>query len=171
MSFEEFEALPEDVVAEYVDGCAVVSPPPDLEHQVVGGCLFVVLRAALPDVVTCHGIGLRTVRDGHRIPDIAVLAGPREAVWSGQVPLLVVEVTSPATRPEDLFRKPVEYQAAGVPQYWIVDRRHRALTVLGNNGSGWDLVLDLDPERPTGEATVGEHGVVRLDLGELFADL
>ena len=171
MSFEEFERLPEDVFAEYVDGCAVVSPPSDMDHQGVAGTLFVILRAALPDVLTLYEVGLRTVRDGHRVPDIAVFPEQEHAVWSEQVPLVVVEVSSPSTRTEDLFRKSTEYQAAGVQQYWLVDRIQRTLTVLGNNGAGWDVLLDLDASRPRGEIVVGEHGVVQLDTNVLFKGL
>ena len=169
MSFEEFERLPDDVFAEYVDGCAVVSPPPDFPHQEIALTVALLLRAALPGTRVAGGAGMRTAGDGHRIPDVIVVPEPETAAWTAQVPLVVVEVSSPSTRTEDLFRKVTEYQAAGVQQYWLVDRKQRSLTVLGNNGTGWDVLLDLDPDRPKGEVAVGEHGTVQLDLEALFA--
>ena len=171
MSFAEFERLPDDVFAEYIDGCAVVSPWPDMEHQTVAFEMAKLLEAALPETHVVMETGLRTVQDGHRIPDVMVLPAYKNAVWTEQTPILTVEVSSPSTRPEDLFRKSTEYQAVGVGQYWLVDRRQRTLAVLGNNGAGWDVLLDLDADRPQGEVAVGEHGVVRLDVEALFAGL
>ncbi len=43
---------------------------------------------------------------------------------------LVVEVISPGSRDRDLGVKRKEYAAAGIPDYWIVDREARTLTVL-----------------------------------------
>ena len=65
-------------------------------------------------------------------PDLAVFQGVRD--WNptdgtftvadhGARPLLVVGVTSPSTRDNDLDDKVVEYHRAGVPFYGIVDRR------------------------------------------------
>jgi hypothetical protein len=51
----------------------------------------------------------------------------------------------------------------------VVDRQHRTLTVLGNDGAGWDVVVELDEHHPTGAVTVGTHGTVPLDLGSLLA--
>lgn len=169
MSFAEFEALPVDVFAEYVDGCAVVSPWPDMEHQTVAFKVTALLEVALPGTLAVMEAGLRTVRDSHRIPDVMVLPAYKNAVWTEQTPVVAVEVSSPSTKAEDLFRKVTEYQAAGVQQYWLVDRKQRSLTVLGNDGTGWDVLLDLDHDRPKGEVAVGEHGVVQLDLDALFA--
>ena len=65
-------------------------------------------------------------------PDLAVFQGVRDwnptdgtftVVDHGARPLLVVEVTSPSTRDNDLDDKVVEYHRAGVPFYGIVDRR------------------------------------------------
>jgi colicin import membrane protein len=67
-------------------------------------------------------------------PDLAVFEGVRDwnpndgtftMVDHGARPLLVVEVTSPSTRENDLEEKVVEYHQAGVPFYAIVDRRMR----------------------------------------------
>ena len=49
--------------------------------------------------------------------------GTFTVVDHGARPLLVVEVTSPSTRDNDLDDKVVEYHRAGVPFYGIVDRR------------------------------------------------
>ena len=76
-------------------------------------------------------------------PDLAVFQGVRD--WDpttgtftvadhGGRPLLVVEVTSPSTRNNDLDDKVVEYHRAGVPFYAIVDRR------LGAEGEEFQIL-------------------------------
>ncbi len=39
---------------------------------------------------------------------------------------------------------------------------------MPNNGGGWDLLLELDDQRPTGEVVVGDYGTVPLDLAALI---
>lgn len=170
MSLEEFRALPEDLRAEYVDGVAIMSPPGEIPHQVVAGRLVVLLSHALPDLLVFQEGGLRTIRDGHRIPDVMALRSVESTIWAEQRPVLVVEVLSASTRSEDLFRKSDEYRAAGVGQYWIVDRDQHTLTVLGNAGDAWDVLLELRADRARGEVSVGGYGVVGLDLDALLRD-
>jgi Uma2 family endonuclease len=49
------------------------------------------------------------------------------------VPDLVVEVESPSTRKRDQTIKLDAYREAGVPEYWRVEPRSRAVTVLALN--------------------------------------
>ncbi len=69
---------------------------------------------------------------GIRKPDVIVVPGDVADSWfDGDCPttipghelLLVVEVVSPRSGSEgrDRFRKPQEYAAMGIPQYWLVD--------------------------------------------------
>lgn len=168
MSLEEFLALPEDLHAEYLDGVAIVSPPPDIPHQALASRLVVLFATSLPDLVVVAEAGLRTLRDGRRIPDVMVLRDEEDAVWAEQAPVLVVEVTSRSTRIEDTLRKPGEYAQAGVGQYWLLDRDHRTLAVLEHTAGASSVILELDDDRPAGEVVVGEHGVVAVDLATLL---
>jgi hypothetical protein len=47
-----------------------------------------------------------------------------------RTPLLLVEVGSRATRLLDMGTKRLAYEAAGVPEYWLVDPDEPSLTVL-----------------------------------------
>src|SRR5205814_3015929 len=94
------------------------------------------------------GVDIRR-RGSYYIPDLVVVP---EAVMrttaknlSPADVLLVAEVLSPSNRLKDLLLKRHDYAAAGIPQYWIVDRVDRTLTVL---------VLD------EGETTYREEAVV-----------
>jgi len=171
MPLDEFLALPADVHAEYVDGVAIVSPPPDIPHQALAARLVVLFAGSLPDLVPVAEAGLLTVRDGHRVPDVMLLRAEEQAVWAEQRPVVVVEITSSSTRTEDTLRKPGEYARAGVGQYWLLDRDRRTLTVLADeDGDGVPtVVVELDDGRPVGDVAVGESGVVHVDLRTLLA--
>lgn len=171
MSWDEYLEIPEGVRAEYVDGEVIVTPPATMGHNKTQRRLANVIEAALDpalDVVTDSGwrCGTRA-----RIPDVSVHLTRQgsEVVYTEETPLILAEVLSPSTRSEDTLRKSPEYAAAGVQQFWVVDREHRSLIVLVNNGSGWDTYLELDDDHPTGEVVVGEHGTVPLDLVALLA--
>jgi Uma2 family endonuclease len=168
MSFEEFLALPEDVHAEYLDGMAIVSPPADIPHQALATRIAVLFAHSLPDLVPVAEAGLRTIRDGHRIPDVMLLRAEEQSVWAEQRPVLVVEITSRSTRTEDTLRKPGEYAQAGVGQYWLLDRDQRSLTVIEHLDGVASVILELDDGRPTGRVDVGGHGVVDVDLPALL---
>ena len=168
MPVDEYLGLPEGIHAEYVDGEAIVSPPASRGHGKVQFRLAGLLERSLPGLDVGIECGWRHA-GRYRIPDVAVfpMRNP-DVVYDDQTPVLVVEVLSPSTASEDTVRKAGEYQAAGVDQYWIVDRAARTLAAFGNNGHGWDRLLDLDEERRNGAVAIGEWGDVPLDLADLF---
>ena len=83
-------------------------------------------------------VGQQTQGDSSRLPDVLVL--PLELAQKImnqsavlQVPsLLVVEVVSPSSSADDYKEKLEEYQALGIPEYWIVNpesKRDKRVTV------------------------------------------
>jgi len=168
MSLEEFDALPREVRAEYVDGVALMSPPSSGGHQDAEVELVIALREALPGLVVRPEVGFQFPWGTRRIADVAVQAVRDDVLWSSEVPLIIVEVHSPSTRNEDLFAKTRDYLRAGVGQYWLVDRQLGTLTVLARADGAWQPVLELDADHPTGEVSLGEHGTISLDLVALL---
>lgn len=167
MSLEEFDALPEGIRAEYVDGIAIVSPTPTGGHQDVEVEIAFALRRAFPDAVVRIEAGIELPWGTRRVPDVMMKHVRDDVPWSTALPDVVVEVLSPLTRNEDLFRKSLDYLRAGIPQYWIADRAAHVLTVLRGTGSDWTIALELDAGSPGGEVEVEGLGVVALDLAEL----
>lgn len=58
---------------------------------------------------------------------------------------LVMEVLSDDNRDHDLVTKRAEYQAAGIPEYWIVDHRDRKITVLTLRDNAYQIHVEGAP--------------------------
>jgi Uncharacterized protein conserved in cyanobacteria len=134
---------PESQIWEFVRGEVVMHSPAPAEHQDV----VIFLLRLLAGYCEAKGWGkvlagpaaLRVLPDVVREPDLFVVP-PEEVSEARGVPLtvrpaLVVEVTSPATRSMDLREKAVEYQEAGIPEYWVIDSERREVVVQRLEGS------------------------------------
>jgi Uma2 family endonuclease len=115
-----YEISPERVLS--------VTPSPDSEHAMIASRLFAwLIMAGWPAEQVLQAAGVRVPGrsgDGGRIPDISVWSKmPSRAVWLAAVDLvLVIEIVSPGSEAMDAMAKVREYAAAGIPQYWVVDR-------------------------------------------------
>jgi Uma2 family endonuclease len=171
MSWEEYLRTPEHPRVEWTDGVAVVSPAAGYRHQWISRRLANHLEAQLPGLFVYEAVNVRVAPRRIRIPDIVVMERSQTGVLVEDLPVLVVEILSPATRREDLVRKRNEYATAGIDQYWIVDaddEEASAVEVFRLVRRRYESLAVLDRERPTAEVRVGEHGVVPLDLTVLL---
>ncbi|MEZ0493717.1 Uma2 family endonuclease [Kineococcus sp. TBRC 1896] len=169
VTWEQFEQLPEDPRAEYIDGQLIVTPSPTEQHQYIAFELGVAIRSVAPPT---HRVVLGwSWKPGadEFIPDLmvcdkATIAAGGQARFTG-TPALAVEVLS-SNRGDDLIRKMAKYAEAGLPHYWIVDPRAQTLTTYAiveglyapTAVHGRGAVADLD----LGVATV------RVDVAELL---
>jgi len=170
MSLADYLELPEKPKAEWVRGETLIMTLPQLMHQYILTRLILLLSGALTDCFIISEAGFRMI-DSCRRPDLMVLDNwPKDEHWVDDPPLVAVEVISPSTRNEDMIRKLVEYLAAGVKQYWILDRQYRRITVLHNLGGQWGNEVVLDDSHPKASVLVGNHGTVTLDMTALFAE-
>jgi Uma2 family endonuclease len=169
MSWEEYLATPEHPRHEWVDGIVVVGPVATPDHQWISRRLANHLEAHLPGLFVFEAINVRLPGNRVRIPDIAVLTSRDHPRLVEATPVLVAEILSPSTRREDLVVKATEYLAGGIGQYWVVDPAHREVVVYRQSGGRWSEVPTyVDETRPTAEVSVGDHGVVPLDLRDVL---
>jgi Uma2 family endonuclease len=130
-SFEQFLAwADEDVWAEWIDGEVFLMSPASDQHQDLVGFLSALLRL----FVETHDLGwVRSApfamylpnRAQSREPDLLFVRKERMDRVRGthlDGPAdLVVEIVSPESVSRDRGEKFVEYEAAGVPEYWLID--------------------------------------------------
>lgn len=127
----EYEALPEGVskTIEVVYGRIIRCESPVPEHNRIARRLANALEAARSPVDPCMVVDTdvdvvlwRVPKFTFRRPDVVVyecLEVPGQKPTASRT-LMVVEVTSPGTRQEDLLDKKVQYAAAGIPLYLVV---------------------------------------------------
>ncbi len=138
---KDFEALPEDLSVQLLDGVLVKEPTPTFGHQRLQSCILLALQQIVgPDHVLAAPIGVLVDEINVFEPDIVVLgAGPDElphddAQYVG-VPLIVFEVLSPSTRRCDREYKPRRYLGLGVKEVWLVDDENQSIEVLDFDGA------------------------------------
>lgn len=146
----ELDRLPDDGNKyELVRGVLFVTPGPSDPHEMIGARL----HSVLAPYVAKHKLGYvlrpRAVMmfEGSQVePDIMVrLLHPDEdnPKWeTAPTPSLIVEIASRATARRDKQEKRALYMDAGVPEYWIVDRRERTITVV-KPGCADEIVRDV----------------------------
>jgi Uma2 family endonuclease len=132
---DEFEAwCDEDTKAEYIDGEVIEIPPESPRHGSACtsfGCLLdlFVGKSQLGVVFATGKIQVRLRRGLRRSPDIVLVKNSgmdivKEYYIDG-APDLVVEFVSPESAIRDWHEKYIEYEAAGVREYWLIDRQQQ----------------------------------------------
>lgn len=145
LSFEEFLALEAPARAEWIDGRVVELPSVHREHSRITGFLAFLIRSfaslhargeVFEDPFVMRLLGSQT----GRAPDImfvgeAHLDRVRENYLDGPCDV-AVEVVSPGSRSTDRADKFYEYEAAGIPEYWLIDPDRRTAEFFVLNAEG-----------------------------------
>jgi Uma2 family endonuclease len=135
---------------ELVGGRIVMTPPAGWLHESIEGRVV----ALLGQHVSHHRFGIvfgssagYNLPSGDTLePDASYVSTERFAAhpparpeeFLRAVPSLVVEILSPATAKRDRTEKKAVYELNGVEEYWIVDGRHRAVTVFSIGSNRYD---------------------------------
>lgn len=130
LTYEQFLAgVDEDLLAEWVNGEVVMSSPASYVHQNLSGFLTSVLRTYIETrhlgVIFSAPFQMRLAESG-REPDLLFLAQAHlerlHATYLDGPADLVVEIISPESGARDRGDKFYEYEAGGVPEYWLLDQ-------------------------------------------------
>jgi Uma2 family endonuclease len=135
MSYEEFlDWADEDTWAEWVNGEVTVLSPASKVHQSLMRFLSAVLSLfveehQLGEVFTAPFQMKLATRPSGREPDLIFVAnehGDRlKSTFLDGPADLVIEIVSPESQVRDRGEKFYEYEEAGVPEYWMIDRTRR----------------------------------------------
>ncbi len=133
MSYEEFLAwADEDTLAEWVNGEVIMLSPASYPHQDLRDFLVVVLRIYVETRhlgrVLSAPFQMKLERSG-REPDLLFVSRERMDIvrhtYLDGPADLAVEIVSPESVARDRGEKFVEYEAAGVREYWLLDPERR----------------------------------------------
>jgi Uma2 family endonuclease len=136
--------LDEDRRAEWVDGEIIEMSPASEDHQDDGGFLYTLLllfiqRHRLGRIFYAPFLMRLPQTPSGREPDLLFVraehAGRITPTYVNGPADLVVEIVSPDSIERDYHEKLAEYEAAGIPEYWIVDplQRQARFYQLGEN--------------------------------------
>ena len=168
MTWEEYEALPEDVRMEYVDGMAIVNPTPNLIHQYASRRFAGQLEGGrTQSCFVAEHWGWKPGADEF-VPDIIVVPPTTERVRFTGTPILLVEILS-SNRAHDLVRKFAKYAAAGAPRYWILDPAELPTLIAYELADGAYLEVARVVGRDTARLSFGA-GEVEVCPADLFAE-
>jgi Uma2 family endonuclease len=152
---EQFLGLPESKGEELVDG-QIVFTMRGVLNSLVGGDLLYRIRSRPefedPNWVFAPGCGLRINELTVRNPSLMVIRRDQLPKLDDRflevVPKLLVEVTSPIRKPNDLERRLAEYKHLDIPLIWVIDTTSRSVVVHGANRPSIELGPDgaLDGE-------------------------
>lgn len=129
MSYDEFlEWADEDTLAEWENGEVVMASPASDRHQDVAGFLSAILRIVVENaqsgIVRTAPFQMKLESSG-REPDILFVSQAHqeqmEKTYLDGPADLVVEIISLESVARDRETKFVEYEAAGIPEYWLID--------------------------------------------------
>jgi len=126
---------------ELEDGILLEMPPASDSHEAIISFVLIHLyqeirRVNLNWEVRPSGTGVRTTRKKTRLPDLIVMTPEQRQSIKGKSavlevpPLLVVEVVSTESVKRDYKKKPLEYAAFKIPEFWLVDPIENKVTVL-----------------------------------------
>lgn len=165
LTYDEFlDWADEDTHAEWVDGEIIMPSPVSVQHQRLVNFFVELIRryVALNDLgEVLDGPFQMKLEHSGREPDVLFVARAHEGriqqTFLAGPADLVVEVVSPESVGCDRGEKFMEYQQAGIPEYWLLDPRteraefylldahgaYRAMELDANNAYHSSVLSDL----------------------------
>jgi Uma2 family endonuclease len=142
--YDSIEAWEEGYRYELVNGVLIVSPPADAGERGPNDELAIIIdgyqrhhsNGSIVDD-TLPEQEIKTPRNRRRADRAIWIGLGRDPVPEADVPTIAVEFVSESSRDRrrDYDEKRDEYAAAGVQEYWVIDRFRRTMTVFRGTAS------------------------------------
>ena len=148
MSYEEYlNVASETHITEWVDGEVIIHMPPIYDHQYLAGFFQALLFAFILDFdlgeLVVAPFEVKLWPEGpSREPDLAFIHHSNQTQLKRKskrfdgAPDLIVEIVSPSSVRDDRVDKFMEYEQAGVKEYWIIYPNEQTLFQFVLNEQG-----------------------------------
>jgi len=147
VTFEEYLEQSSDTrICEWVDGEVITMPGASFEHQNLSGFLLTVMRFFVEKndlgiiITSPFAMKLSEQRRG-REPDILFVGKDRQHLFKKTyldgAADLAVEIISPESIGRDRGEKFVEYEAAKIREYWLIDPERKQAEFYRLNADGF----------------------------------
>jgi Uma2 family endonuclease len=155
VSFDNFLKYFGEQHTEWLGGKVISVVSNNTQHQMILGFLFTVLSLFLSlrslGRILLAGVPMRIAADRPvREPDLLILLNDHltriQPTFIDGPADIVVEIVSPESNDRDRGKKLREYEAAGVPEYWLFDpqRTEAVIYHLGEDGHYHPLPADAN---------------------------
>lgn len=156
VTFEEYLEQSSDTrQCEWVDGEIITMPGASFEHQNISKFLTTILNLYVSDkdlgeiVYSPFAMKLESQQRG-REPDILFVGKDkthliRKNYLDGAADL-VIEIISPESVGRDRGEKFVEYEAAGIREYWLIDPERKQTEFYRLSGEGFYRLVSADED-------------------------
>lgn len=137
-SVDDFYNLPDDILAELINGRIVYMATPSSKHQIISSELHFAINSYIKSkngrcrvLAAPFGVQLRKEEDTVLQPDISVICNTEKITPKCCVgaPDWIIEIVSPSNPGHDYITKLGLYHEAGVREYWIVDAQREYIHV------------------------------------------
>ena len=174
----DYEAIPEGIRVELIDGVIYDIDAPSFAHQLILGQVFSAMhryrnisgkKDCMP-VMAPYDVQLDMDDRTMVQPDLLVVCKKKGREVRKRLhgaPEFVMEVLSDSTRKKDMEDKRAKYSAAGVREYWIVDPDEQAILVYDFEGLNFPKTYTFHDKVPvliSGGELVIDFNVVREEL-------
>lgn len=135
---EEFlEFCDEDTRAEYIDGEVIVHSPVSNRQSRISTFLSSIIQFYIDQhnlgIIWADNFQVRPRPGLRRIPDLIFISAENQVVVTNSevdgAPDLVVEIVSPDSVERDWRVKYLEYEKAGIKEYWVIDPIHQKMNI------------------------------------------
>lgn len=156
---KDIEKLDEWDRAELIDGKIYMLPSPTRKHQYIIAELLLEIKLFIrAKKGTCHAytspFDVRLFKDEKTVvqPDVFVICNKDILTDKGctGAPDWVVEIVSESNSSHDYVRKLMQYQKAGVREYWIVDPYQEKVVVMNFENPEKSCEYDFKERVPSG---------------------
>ena len=177
-TYEDLERLPDNLVAEIVNGELHASPRPAVRHVRAGSGLGRKVGGPYDDGIGGPGGWWILdepelhLKENVLVPDMAGWRRARmprypDSAYFTIAPDWVCEILSPSTASLDRVQKLAIYAREQVPHAWLIDPLARTLEVLRLESGRWMI---LATHADTEVVRAEPFGEIELDLSALWAD-
>lgn len=176
----DYEALPDEVRVELIDGVFYDMSAPTFLHQIIAGRVYVQLinfmdshehKNCTPGI---SPLDVQLDQDDRTMvqPDVIILCDQKKNTIKRiyGAPDFVLEVLSPSTRRKDMIKKLDKYMNAGVREYWMADPEKEMVTVFDFSSENFPDYYTFDDQIPvaiSGGACVIDFRPIHEELKEM----
>ncbi len=185
-TIEDYEAIPDEVRVELIDGVIYNMGAPTSMHQELLGELFVIFKLFMKSKkgkrkcnVFMAPCDVKLLIDDEKTivqPDLLIVCDKKKKDMYKRInggPRFVVEILSPSNLEKDMIKKAGKYLDAGVEEYWMVNPKREEIIVHDFAGSNIYIRYSFSDKIPVrifdGELVV-DFAEIREDLVDTFGE-